>query len=683
MKNLLAHFRKKPSQPAEEPVKSLEPAKPAAEPIRPARLQTAVARAIKPAWHATAAPFPQKPRTPALAERALPTEIVTLRLGDFLDRIPPELLDTGTPDRSIPMPFDLSSLSERIGRGEAMIRVSEVYRRMPDVFRSDAAIHAERMIPFPWKRVLAMIEETKAGAADSGISPAGVEALAHKFKARKLRQPGKMAPVPHTAGEAGAESAPDGAMSVAPTTAGLRIAAPSSVAQNNFNAAGGAADAATTQELAQLRAERDAALARAAEFGAEYDSALGRTGELSDERDTAVARVAELTAGHDAAVARAAEMAAERDAAIARAVELIAVRDASAARIEKLVADSQATVTRAADLTAGHDAGVARVNELTTERDAALARATEFSAERDAAVARVTAITAEREAAVARAEKLAADCEAALALGTELTAERDTLTARMTALTSEREAAEARATAITAERDAAVARAEKLAAENEAALVRSRDSSTDREGVDTRAAALSAERDAALQRIDELTTERDAAAARTAELLKGTETAKPTDAAPSAATDTSLVIEGYKNTIDALLRERDELRKIHGRPAGNAASAISPADAKATEAGDPSRDVYAELFPASLWFPRAAAAAVLALLAAGVLSQMPLGAIWPTDAAASTEILPEAEPEVFLPVLSEVVLPEERVTLESKKPVETMTLRGASAGLQD
>ena len=106
MKNLFAHFRKKPSEPAEEPVKFLAPAKPAAEPIKPARLQTAVARAIKPAWHATAAPFPQKARPPALADRALPTEIVTLRLGDFLDRIPPELLDAGPPDRSIPMPFD-------------------------------------------------------------------------------------------------------------------------------------------------------------------------------------------------------------------------------------------------------------------------------------------------------------------------------------------------------------------------------------------------------------------------------------------------------------------------------------------------------------------------------------------------------------------------------------------------
>ena len=694
MKNLLDHFRRKPAPPAAAPVKALEPAKPAAEPIKPVRLQTAVARAIKPAWHATAAPFPQRPRTPALADRALPTEIVTLRLGDFLDRLPPELLDTGTHDRGIPMPFDLTNLSERIGRGEAMIRVTEVYRRMPDVFRSDAAIHPDRMVPFPWKKVLEMMQGVKAGAGDGGISPAGVAALAQKFKARKLRQPGKMAPAPRTAaGGAGADSVPDGAMSVAPATSGLRTAGPQRVAQTS-GTAGGATDAATAHDLAQLRAERDAALARAAEFGAEYDASIGRTGELSDERDAAVARAAELTAGHDAAVARAAETAAERDAAITRLVELTAVRDAAAARIEKLVADSQAAVTRAGDLASSHaaavaraagltaerDAAAARVAALTAERDAALARAAEPSAERDAALARVTAVTAERDAAVARAEKLAADCEAALALGTELTAERDTLTARLTALAGEREATEARVTTSTAERDAAVARAEKLAAENDAALACSKESGTERDGVSARVAALSAERDAALRRITELTAERDAAVACSAELLQAAESARPAAAEPAVATDSSLAIEGCKNTIDALIRERDALRKSHGQPAEDSAVAKAPESGQAAAANE---DAYAELFPARQWFQRAAAAAVLALLAVGVVSQMPLGAVWQTEAAPSGEILPPAEPDVFLPILSEVALPEQRLTLEAKPPKETMTLPGATAGLLD
>ena len=618
MKNLFAQLLRKPVQPANEPVRALEPAKPAAEPLAPVRRPAAVARAIKPAWHAPAAPFPQKPRTPALADRALPTEMVTLRLGDFLDHLPSELLETGSPDRSIPMPFELSSLSERIGRGDAMIRLTEVYRRMPDIFRSDAAINPDRTIPFPWKKVLAMIREAKAGAADGGISPTGVEALAQKFKARKQRQPVKTAPKPYAASEAAPDSAPEGAMSVAPaTTTGLRLVAPPAVAPNS-GTAGPAAPAANAHELAQLRTERDAALARAAEFGAEYDAAIARTGELTAERDTAVARVAELTAGHDAA-----ERTTERDAAVARAAELIAARDAGAAHIEKLVADSQAAVTRTAELTASHDAALARVAELTAERDAALACAAEPAAERDAALARVTALTAERDAAAARAEKLIADSETALALGTEATAERDTLATRLTTLTDER--------------------------------------------------------DAALSRLAELTAERDALAARPVEILPAAETAAPAEAPRTTEADSSLLLEGYKNTIEALLRERDALRQSHGLPVENSTAPKAPAAGQDAAAHEPLPDAYSELFPASCWFRRAAAAALLALLGAGIVSQMPLGPATP----AAPAVPATAEPEFSMSVLSEVTMPDSELKLETPAPKATMTLPGATDGLLD
>lgn len=587
MKNLFAQLLRKPAQPAAEPVRALEPAKPVAEPIAPVRRPAAVARTIKPAWHAAAAPFPQKPRTPALADRALPTEMVTLRLGDFLDHLPSELLETGSPDRSIPMPFELSSLSERIGRGDAMIRLTEVYRRMPDIFRSDAAINPDRTIPFPWKKVLAMIQEAKAGAADVGISPAGVEALAQKFKARKQRQSAKTAPKPYavneTTKEAAADSAPEGAMSVAPATSGLRIVAPTVKID----------DAATARVLTQLRAERDAALARAAEFGTEYDASIGRTSELTAERDTAVARAAELTAGHDAAVAQAAAMTTERDAATARLAELTAARDAA----------------------------TARAVELTAERDAALARAAEPAAERDAALARVTALTAEGDAAAARAEKLIADSETALALGTEAIAERNTLATRLTALTGER--------------------------------------------------------DAALSRLAELTAERDALVARPVEILPAAETAAPAEAPRTTAADSSLLLEGYKNTIKALLRERDALRQSHGLPVEKSAAPKVPTAHQDAAAHEPLPDAYSELFPTRRWFRQAAAAAVLALLGAGIVNQMPLRHATP---AAPASLAP-AESEFSTPVQSEVIMPDSELKLESKPPKETMTLHGATDGL--
>ena len=642
------------------------------------RRPAAVARAIKPAWHAPAAPFPQKPRTPALADRALPTEMVTLRLGDFLDHLPSELLETGSPDRSIPMPFELSSLSERIGRGDAMIRLTEVYRRMPDIFRSDAAINPDRTIPFPWKKVLAMIREAKAGAADGGISPTGVEALAQKFKARKQRQPVKTAPKPYAASEAAPDSAPEGAMSVAPaTTTGLRLVAPPAVAPNS-GTAGPAAPAAHAHELAQLRTERDAALARAAEFGAEYDAAIARTGELTAERDTAVARVAELTAGHDAAVARLAELAAERDAATVR--------------FEKLAADSQTAVAQTDELTARHDAHAAREKELTAERDAATARVAEHAAEREAAAARSEKLAANSEAAITQTAELTARLDAALARTNELTAEHDAALARAAEPAAENDTAQARVTALTTERDAALARAEKLVADSEAALALGTELTAERDRVtavladlaadDDRAsvqlAGLATERDTALSRIAELTAERDAAAARCADLLQ-----KAAAPAPAAASEVSLVIEGYKNTIDALIRERDALRKNAGHSGANPAPKNDPTPARATTTHEPLRDAYAELFPARKWFRRAAAAAALAVLAGAILSQLPLGALSSSGADASAQTSPVAAPEIPSSVLSEVAQPEPELTLESNPPKETKPLPLTIGGQPD
>ena len=64
-------------------------------------------------------------------------------VGDFLDRIPERFLEPGVHDPSVPLPFDLAALSERIGRSETAIPVNENFRRIPDIFRADAVIGPE------------------------------------------------------------------------------------------------------------------------------------------------------------------------------------------------------------------------------------------------------------------------------------------------------------------------------------------------------------------------------------------------------------------------------------------------------------------------------------------------------------------------------------------------------------
>ena len=635
MKNLLAHFRRKPSETADAPAPPAAPAAPPkakAAPIEPVRMQTGVARAVKPAWHAPGAAFPQKERAPALADRAAATEMVTLRLGDFLDRIPAELLDEGTHDRSIPMPFDLSALSERIGRGDTTIRLTEVYRRMPDVFRTNAVIGQDRMIPFPWKKVLTMIQEAKAGVADGGITRSGVEALAHKFKARKLRQPSKTAP--GTAGSARSGEAAVPALSLVRSQPSPAESGGTGGLTANVTSASAAA-----LEVARLKAELETAVARAAEFGAEYESMIGRTGELTAERDAALARAAELVVERDAAVARGAEPGVERGADGTRIADLTAERDAAVARVAELTSECEVAVARTVKLVADGEAASATTTELTTERDAAkaavaaLAAAGDMAAagaaalvsERDAAVARASELTAERDAAVARTGKLIADSDAAVALATELTTERDAATARM--------------------------------------------------------AALNGQLDAAVARANEITVERDAAVARVAELLKISETRPQAASESSATNDTSAAIEGYRNTINALMRERDALRmeqqQLTARLATRGSARSVVAEGKTTRpapASEPLPDAYSALFPQRPWMQRSAAALLLGLLGIGVASQFDFGTGRNAGAGSPTAAAPIPKPALTLPMLTSAALAESEFTLESPPTEVAMSM---------
>ena len=409
MKNLLARFNRKPPETAVAPAPPWEQTKAKAAPLEPVRMPAAVARAIAPAWHAAGAAFPQKARSTTPAERPTATEIITLRLGDFIDRIPADLLDPGKHDRFIPMPFDLSALSERIGRGDTSIRLTELYRRMPDVFRMNAVIRPDRMIPFPWIKVLAMIDKASAGGLDAGITREGVELLARKFKARRNRQP---AAAPVAAGDAGI-GRPWGsaASSKAPAPLSLGEKPEGSESAPDGAIADGPAADSSWAEVAQLKAERDTALARAAEFGVEYESMIAHAGKLTDERDDAVARVAVLLAERDSVVNGAAESAS----ASARIVELTAERDAAVVRAETLVTDSDAAVELAAGMATERDAANAQVAAVTAERDEAKTRAEAITKERDEAKTHAEVITKERDEAKAQVEALTGERDAAKA----------------------------------------------------------------------------------------------------------------------------------------------------------------------------------------------------------------------------------------------------------------------------
>ena len=599
-------------------------------------MQTGVARAVKPAWHTAGAPFPQKQRSPLPAGRPGAKEMITLRLGDFLDRIPADMLDPGTHDRMIPMPFDLFALSERIGRGDTTIRLAEIFRLMPDVFRANAVIRHDRVISFPWEKVLTMIREAYSGGSDAGISRAGVEMLVRKFKARKSRNPATGAPaagasgyssttLPSTVAEISEACAPAGSLgAVAQTVAPMTpptLALPSAAFES--------------PDVAALKAERDAALARAAKISGVYDSMIARIGHLTNERDEARAGVAELTAERGAASARTAEPVVDREAASALMAELAAERDAAVARAAKLVADS--------------DAAVALVTEITDERDAAKAQLAALVIERDAAVARTVELNAERDAAVAETAKAVADSQVAAALAAEFDREC--------------EAAKARAVALTGERDAAAAQVEALTGERAAAKAQ--------------VAALTGERDAAKAQVMALTGERDAAAACMAEILKAPDSAARAASESPVTTDSSAAVEECISSIEALTCDGHAVRPEQQQPAESVSAPDAGGRKKAKQRArhDESQpDAYSSLFPQRAWMQRGAAALLLGLLGIGVASRTDFGMNLGAGAESSGTESPVPTAAPATPTLTSASIAEGDFTLETTATGEAATL---------
>ena len=676
MKNLLEHFRRKRSQ---------EPAAPAPPPELPSAIEKAVLpaftpsatpRVVRPAWHAASAPSAQAKRPPNQPERSAPSEMLMLTLGDFLDRIPAEFLDSQEHDRSIPMPFDLGALSERMGRGETMILVSELSRRIPDIFRSDAVIPPERTMPFPWKRVLDLVVQTRAGSMVPGLTRSGVETLSLKLKARRFRRPSKMAPAPgRNAPAAGSEtsqrSAPEAPWATAPTPALLPppeitngVAAPAAPAAPVASVASVASVAPvapvtppTQDPPAQVVPENFASTSVAAlaviRLKTDFERQLAA---LTGERDQA-----------------AAEIQALRQKLATHHQQSIAEHHADAglsAKFSLLQKEHAEIVRQSAALQAERDEAHARAAEFGLEHDAAIGRTGEIAAERDAAQAEAAKLLTERDAAQAQLAQRAADGDAGVALATELTAERDAAVTRTTELTTERDAAVARTTELTTGRDAAVARTAELATERDAAIART--------------AELAAERDAAIARTAELAAERDAAIARTAELHTASEMPTTDAATPDqdawqsrAVAQLTADIDGYRKTIQTLFRERDALRLEHQqltvRLAASGLLADDQAKHPATAGATPS-DPYSSLFPEPQKNSRAAAVLVLALLALGVFSQFISDSAPSAGAKTPARPAPAPAAERQAPARTATPFAEEKFTLETSASEETITM---------
>ncbi|MEO8351787.1 MAG: hypothetical protein ABI680_08645 [Chthoniobacteraceae bacterium] len=112
-------------------------------------------------------------------------ESVTFVLGDFLARIPERLLAPGPHDEALELAFDVQDLSARIARGQTTVRLTEIYRRVPEIFRHEISDSDATEIRFPWQKLLDLVKAATSAAPRPELSDAAAESLGRKLRERK------------------------------------------------------------------------------------------------------------------------------------------------------------------------------------------------------------------------------------------------------------------------------------------------------------------------------------------------------------------------------------------------------------------------------------------------------------------------------------------------------------------
>jgi chromosome segregation ATPase len=290
------------------------PAKPAAPPSATAPTRPEAANepspAAAPAVHTPelklsdkkANPIPptQEPPRPEGPEGEL-----ILELGDFLHRIPQQMLQPGPHDVHTELRFGVSDLADRIARGQTTLPLSELQKRVPAIFRDDAPTPDADEIRFPWQKVMKLLTDAGSPTPGLGLNSAAAESLAEKLKSRRAVRniiPGqaageKKSPPASPPAPAPASRPPrTAATRPAPAPAPIPDPAPVPAATElelPFAPNPEDDEKLTRQELIR---SRDAAKLQAARVKGEYERQLTTLAQerkaLAEERDKATAELA-------------------------------------------------------------------------------------------------------------------------------------------------------------------------------------------------------------------------------------------------------------------------------------------------------------------------------------------------------------------------------------------------------
>ena len=150
-------------------------------------------RTTRPPESATSAPPAHAPPgTAGSAPATKPADETAIRftLGDFLHRIPANLLKPGPHETNFELRFDPSDVADRIARGYTTISLAEVYKRAPHIFRNEIRETDNVEIRFPWQKLMSYVAaESGIERGAGGLSRVAADTLAARLKSRRQEKP--------------------------------------------------------------------------------------------------------------------------------------------------------------------------------------------------------------------------------------------------------------------------------------------------------------------------------------------------------------------------------------------------------------------------------------------------------------------------------------------------------------
>ncbi|NBV86141.1 MAG: hypothetical protein EBS01_07740, partial [Verrucomicrobia bacterium] len=145
-----------------------------------------------------------------------PSSTLTLELGDFLHRIPPGALKEGPHPAHQLLTFERSYLEERLRESDPTLPLSELFLRVPGIFRSPESAHSDVPVRMPYLKVTKLLAQRKlaarsetAGGAFVEEPPSAAPAASHGEPAAGFHSAGATALVQPPAEHGDASDAPD------------------------------------------------------------------------------------------------------------------------------------------------------------------------------------------------------------------------------------------------------------------------------------------------------------------------------------------------------------------------------------------------------------------------------------------------------------------------------------------